>query len=175
MFRQRNTITLHCTDTLIRSFQIGPLSFLRHERRLSMMVFSRSEKSETAAQCKSRDAFRMRYGVGPVGEEGVANMVNAFIEAGAQSVVSTLWEIEDHATAQLMISFYRHLGRGEDKAEALRQAQLELMKSGDPAYFWAGFELDGEPNAKLFTKAKSNLPVRKAVMTTIPLLFTLVH
>jgi CHAT domain-containing protein len=99
-------------------------------------------------------------GVGPVGEEGVANIVNAFIEAGAQSVVSTLWEIEDHATAQLMISFYGHLGRGEDKAEALRQAQLELMKSGDPPYFWAGFELDGEPNAKLFMGAKSNLPLR---------------
>ena len=98
-------------------------------------------------------------GVGPVGEEGVANIVNAFIEAGAQSVVSTLWEIEDHATAQLMISFYGHLGHGEDKAEALRQAQLELMKSGDPPYFWAGFELDGEPNAKLFTDAKSNLPL----------------
>jgi CHAT domain-containing protein len=38
-------------------------------------------------------------GVGPVGEEGVANIVNAFIEAGSQSVVSTLWELEDHATA----------------------------------------------------------------------------
>ena len=44
-------------------------------------------------------------GVGPVGEEGVANIVNAFIEAGAQSVVSTLWELEDHSTAQLMIDF----------------------------------------------------------------------
>ena len=48
-------------------------------------------------------------GVGPVGEEGVANIVNAFIEAGAQSVVSTLWEMEDRSTAQLMIAFYRHL------------------------------------------------------------------
>ena len=46
-------------------------------------------------------------GVGPVGEEGVANIVNAFIEAGAQSVVSTLWEMEDRSTAQLMMAFYR--------------------------------------------------------------------
>jgi CHAT domain-containing protein len=101
-------------------------------------------------------------GVGPVGEEGVANLVNAFIEAGAQSVVSTLWELEDHSTAQLMIDFYQHLGRGEGKAEALRQAQLDLQKSGDSPYFWAGFELDGEPSAPLFTSSTSNLSLRSS-------------
>lgn len=35
-------------------------------------------------------------GVGPVGQTGVANLVNAFIEAGADTVVSTFWELEDH-------------------------------------------------------------------------------
>ena len=99
-------------------------------------------------------------GVGPVGEEGVANIVNAFIEAGAQSVVSTLWELEDHSTAQLMIDFYQRLGRGEGKAEALREAQLDLLKSGDPPYFWAGFELDGEPNAALFENSKATSSFR---------------
>jgi CHAT domain-containing protein/hydrogenase/urease accessory protein HupE len=89
-------------------------------------------------------------GVGPVGEEGVANIVNAFIEAGAQSVVSTLWALEDHATAQLMTDFYEHLGRHEEKAEALRRSQLDMMKSGAPPYYWAGFQLDGEPSAGLF-------------------------
>ena len=101
-------------------------------------------------------------GVGPVGEEGVANIVNAFIEAGAQSVVSTLWELEDHSTAQLMIDFYQNLGRGEGKAEALRHAQLDLLKSGDPPYFWAGFELDGEPSTPLFTSSTSNLSLRSS-------------
>jgi CHAT domain-containing protein len=98
--------------------------------------------------------------VGPVGEEGVANIVNAFIEAGAQSVVSTLWEMEDRSTAQLMIVFYGHLSHREGKAEALREAQLELLKSGDPPYFWAGFELDGEPNATLFADSKSTSSFR---------------
>ena len=59
-------------------------------------------------------------GIGPVGEEGVENIVNAFIDAGAQSVVSTLWEVEDQATAQLMADFYANLGREEGKAEALQ-------------------------------------------------------
>ncbi len=89
-------------------------------------------------------------GVGPVGEEGAANIVNAFIEAGAQSVVSTLWELEDHATAHLMTDFYADLSHREEKAEALRQAQLEMLNSGAPPFYWAGFVLDGEPNGNLF-------------------------
>ena len=99
-------------------------------------------------------------GVGPVGEEGVANIVNAFIEAGSQSVVSTLWELEDHATTHLMTVFYDHLGRHEEKAEALRQAQLEMLNSGIPPYYWAGFVLDGEPTGSLFRAPNGNLSSR---------------
>jgi len=96
-------------------------------------------------------------GVGPVGEEGVANIVNAFIDAGGETVVSTLWQIDDRATAQLMIDFYRHLGRGEGKADSLRQAQLDMLNSGEPPYFWAGFELDGEPTGSLFSRTANNV------------------
>ena len=78
------------------------------------------------------------------------HQVNAFIGAGAQSVVSTLWEVEDRATAKFMIDFYRQLGKGEGKAEALRQAQLDMLHSGAPPYYWAGFELVGEPTGGLF-------------------------
>lgn len=92
-------------------------------------------------------------GIGPVSEAGVANIVNAFVEAGAQSVVSTLWELEDHATAHLMTVFYEHLGRREEKAEALRQAQLEMLASGSPPYYWAGFEVVGDPSGSLFDSA----------------------
>jgi len=77
-------------------------------------------------------------GVGPVGEEGIANIVNAFIEAGSQSVVSTLWELEDHATAHLMTVFYNHLGHTEEKAEALRQAQLENAEFRSAAVLLGG-------------------------------------
>jgi len=85
-------------------------------------------------------------GVGPVSEAGVANLVNAFIEAGAESVVSTLWELEDHSTAHLMNDFYQHLARREPKASALRQAQLDLMQEGFSPYYWASFELVGDPS-----------------------------
>ena len=97
-----------------------------------------------------------------MGEEGVANIENAFIDAGAQSVVSTLWELEDHATAHLMTVFYAHLGRHEDKAEALRRAQLDMLNSGAPPYYWASFELDGEPSGSLFKQTKTNISVRSS-------------
>ncbi|HUZ95033.1 MAG TPA: CHAT domain-containing tetratricopeptide repeat protein [Edaphobacter sp.] len=95
-------------------------------------------------------------GVGPVGEDGVNNIVNAFIDAGAQSVVSTLWAVEDQATAHFMAVFYHHLALNEDKAGALRQAQLNMLHSGAPPYFWAGFELDGEPGNSLFHKPETD-------------------
>jgi CHAT domain-containing protein len=88
-------------------------------------------------------------GVGPVGEEGVDNVVNAFIEAGADSVVSTLWELEDHSTEHLMAEFYARLGKGESKGEALRDAQRELIKEGVKPYYWASFELVGDPNGTI--------------------------
>ncbi|HEY1805808.1 MAG TPA: CHAT domain-containing tetratricopeptide repeat protein [Terracidiphilus sp.] len=101
-------------------------------------------------------------GVGPVGEDGVANIDNTFIEAGAQSVVSTTWQLEDHATTQLMVDFYGHLGRNEGKAEALREAQLDMLNSGVPPYYWAGFELDGEPSGSLFRKARTEISYRSS-------------
>ena len=88
-------------------------------------------------------------GVGPVEEAGVANLVNAFIEAGADSVVSTLWELEDHTTEHLMTQFYARLANHERKVDALRTAQLELLDRGLPPYFWASFQIVGDPNGKL--------------------------
>jgi CHAT domain-containing protein/tetratricopeptide (TPR) repeat protein len=88
-------------------------------------------------------------GVGPVGEAGVANLVNAFIEAGADSVVSTLWELEDHSTSRMMTDFYRHVAMHEPEAAALRDAQLELIKNNVPPYYWASFQLVGNPDTTL--------------------------
>ncbi|GAA3771338.1 CHAT domain-containing protein [Terriglobus aquaticus] len=88
-------------------------------------------------------------GVGPVGEVGVANLVNAFIEAGADSVVSTLWELEDHTTEHLMAAFYGKLATGAPKVDALRSAQLELLDSGLPPYFWASFQVVGDAHGNI--------------------------
>jgi CHAT domain-containing protein len=92
-------------------------------------------------------------GVGPVGPEGVDNVVEAFIQAGAHTVVSTLWELEDRPTTQLMKVFYNHLARGEAKADALRQAQLELWHDGAAPYYWASLQVVGDPSGNLYARS----------------------
>jgi CHAT domain-containing protein len=88
-------------------------------------------------------------GVGPVGNVDVANLGNAFIEAGAETVVSALWELEDQSTTQLMTVFYQNLSAHKAKAEALRDAQLGLLHGGLPPYYWASFEVAGDPSGAL--------------------------
>ena len=79
--------------------------------------------------------------------EGLVGLTRAFMYAGAPRVVSSLWQVDDQATAQLMTGFYRHmLSGGKRPAAALRAAQREL--AADPRwaspYFWAGFVLHGD-------------------------------
>ena len=55
-------------------------------------------------------------------------------------------QVADRSTSELMVKFYQQLDRVTDKAEALRQAKLELMQGGRYAhpYYWAPFVLVGE-------------------------------
>ena len=79
--------------------------------------------------------------------EGVIGLTRAFLYAGVPSVAVSLWQVADHSTAELMVKFYRQLDCATDKAEALRQAKLEMMQNpryGHP-YYWAPFVLVGEP------------------------------
>src|SRR5262249_54418009 len=67
-------------------------------------------------------------GVGRLeGEEGIANLVRAFLFAGARSVVASLWTAEDPSTRTLMERFYRYIAAGEGKGSALRHAQMDLI------------------------------------------------
>ncbi len=80
------------------------------------------------------------------GEEGIYGLAEAFLLAGAKSVVGALWNVDDSATEVLMKDFYTHLAHGQDKAAALRQAKLDyLQRLGDrPPVFWAAFTLVGD-------------------------------
>jgi len=85
--------------------------------------------------------------------EGVVGLTRSFMYAGTPSIVVSLWSVESSSTARLMEIFYKKLLSGMNKAEALRQAKLELMKQSDNLYgdsvsyrhpfFWAPFVFVG--------------------------------
>lgn len=83
------------------------------------------------------------------GETGMMTMAGAFLHAGAERVVSTLWKIDDEATAEFMKTFYRELlGKRASPTAALKTAQREVARSPrwSSPYYWGAFILQGWPH-----------------------------
>ena len=76
--------------------------------------------------------------------EGVASLARAFLEAGADSVVATLWPLRDDDAAALFAAFYRGLAAGMSTASALAAAQRERIRASAPALAWAGVVVIGD-------------------------------
>jgi CHAT domain-containing protein len=81
--------------------------------------------------------------------EGVQSFSRSFLAAGARATVTTLWRVEDRATADFMQLFYRQLGEGAAKAEALRTAKLDFIKRGALPRDWSAFVLNGDGDTPL--------------------------
>jgi CHAT domain-containing protein/tetratricopeptide (TPR) repeat protein len=79
--------------------------------------------------------------------EGLVGLSRGFMYAGAASVLTSLWEVDDQATASLMKSLYtKLLNENMRPPAALRAAQLEMLsqkKTASP-FYWAAFVLQGE-------------------------------
>jgi CHAT domain-containing protein len=79
--------------------------------------------------------------------EGLVGLTRGFLHAGARSVVSTLWEVRDRQTAELMARFYEGMLReGLTPGAALRRAQLITMREPASAapFYWAAFGVHGD-------------------------------
>ncbi|WP_261208548.1 CHAT domain-containing protein [Laspinema sp. D2d] len=79
--------------------------------------------------------------------EGLVGLTRGFMYAGTPRLVVSLWSVDDKATAALMSKFYgKLLSQGVTPAQALREAQLEMLASEEwkSPYFWAAFTLQGE-------------------------------
>jgi CHAT domain-containing protein len=79
--------------------------------------------------------------------EGLVGFTRAFFYAGARSLAVSLWLVADSSTPDLMRELYSRLERGENKAEALRQAKLAMIAGRRFAhpFYWAPFVLVGDP------------------------------
>jgi CHAT domain-containing protein len=92
-------------------------------------------------------------GVGEVkAGEGVFGLRRAFTQAGAKSLVMSMWQVPDEETKELMVEFYRNILSGKmNRSQALRQAVLKEMRIVKKRYghtnplFWGAFVFMGEP------------------------------
>ena len=86
-------------------------------------------------------------GVGEVKNgEGVYGLRRAFFLAGTESLVMSLWPVSDYVTRELMTQYYTGLKIGLGRGEALRQAQLAMLKrkGREHPFYWASFIQAGE-------------------------------
>lgn len=108
-----------------------------------------SEISELDLDCELVVLSACQTGHGQLlSGEGIQGLSRAFIYAGAQSVVVSLWNVNDTSTAELMKSFYQHLASNSSNAAALRQAKLRMLGSSAEMrhpYYWAAFVIIGKP------------------------------
>lgn len=94
-----------------------------------------------------------------LGGEGVAGLTNGFHSAGVGCVVSSLWAVDDAATARLFEVFYTRLQAGADVAAALEAGREALRR--DPAtahpHWWAGFVVSGDGASRISLKSRGSV------------------
>jgi CHAT domain-containing protein len=86
-------------------------------------------------------------GVGEIRNgEGVYGLRRAFVIAGAETLVMTLWPVSDAITREPMEAYYAGLRAGFGRGDALRQAKLAMLKQKDRQhpFYWASFIQSGE-------------------------------
>lgn len=84
-------------------------------------------------------------GVGQVMQgEGVVNFARAFEQAGARSVMVTLWNIPVEESLTFYMVFYKSLKEGKSKLQALQTARQQVKSREPHPYFWSGIILHGE-------------------------------
>lgn len=78
-------------------------------------------------------------GLGEITDEGVLGLQRAFKNAGVNTIIMSLWEVDDQATSLMMQTFYRNLVRGKNKRESFTTAQDEVRKKYSDPRYWAAF------------------------------------
>ena len=87
--------------------------------------------------------------------EGILGLTGPLLQAGAHSVVATLWPVSDRGSAEFVARFYGFLASGVAATDALRLAQLDAIQRGAPAREWAAFVLTGDGFVRVGAAATS--------------------
>lgn len=129
--------------------------YVREAANLSALAFVERKDTLNNEYLFTQDLYAMRLpaemvvlsacetGIGDYHQgEGIISLAHGFIHAGAQSVVTTLWSVDDVKTAELVVGFFQNLKKGQNRPFALQQAKLDLLRNhpNDEVhpYYWAG-------------------------------------
>lgn len=121
--------------------------------QISSLVFAGSERT---SQLRTKDIFSLESvpylvslsacesGFSSLNQgEPTIGLERAFFYAGAHALLSSLWRIDDVASAVVMKRFYRYLAEGFALSEALQKSQLHVKKYFEHPAYWASFKLSG--------------------------------
>lgn len=128
---------------------------------LAFHIPPESEASQETWRLYNRDLYNMKLnadmvvlsacetGIGELQHgEGIISLARGFSYAGAKSIITSLWSVDDRSTKTLMESFYSYLKLGLPKHQALRKAKLDYLEAHPgfqkSPFFWATFILIGD-------------------------------
>lgn len=100
--------------------------------------------------------------------EGLISLARSFMEAGARSVVASLWDVGDRDTRVLMRSFYAGIAAGLPPDQALRMSQLQMIRAGGALAapkVWAAFQVAGEARQPVWERRPT--PVTGIALTLV--------
>ena len=98
--------------------------------------------------------------------EGIMSLSRSFLQAGATSVVHSLWPVEDAKSGEIMVGFYKEIKRGRSKSRALAQVKKQYLEEQAPfythPYYWAAFQITGDISP-LHSK-RSGIPITGSIL-----------
>ncbi|MEM7132684.1 MAG: CHAT domain-containing protein [Chloroflexota bacterium] len=130
------------TNPLFTRIELAPDEGTEHDGRLEVHELYELDLKGTNIVVLS--ACQTDLGEQSVGDE-ITGLTRAFLYAGTPSIITTLWNIDDDASTDVMTRFHQYWLEGAPVAEALRLSQLDVIRSQNRLpHDWAAFRLSGD-------------------------------
>lgn len=141
---------------------------------------ARSERADAIAGMKLTASLVVLAGCESAGGEilageGVQGLTQAFLGAGAASVLGTLWPVDDRATFDFVRYFYEEVGSGRSAGDALSAAQAKIRENPLTVhpFYWAGFVLAGDGDIEIPLEERGRLGLGVAIPLSLFILLVI--